>query len=65
MWLYEPDTDTQFQWVVSIHLRWGDPTLNLKRTKMMEFRMFIAVLSFLVGLWLYAVACWHVPWMSW
>jgi len=39
--------------------------MHLKRTKLIELRLLGYVITFMLGLWAYAMVCWHVPAMTW
>jgi hypothetical protein len=39
--------------------------MHMKKTKLMELRMLGYTVAVGVGVWLYIMACWHIPWMSW
>lgn len=39
--------------------------MHLKRTKLIEMRFLAYAVAFMAGTWLYAMACWHVPWLNW
>lgn len=39
--------------------------MHLRRTKLLELRLLGYVLLTMIGMWMYAMVCWHVPIMSW